>query len=163
MIKIVSSLFAALLLYPVARTFYEMCVFERMPETEERPEYWPPPVTDDGSAVSFSTLVSQTYYAVSPFERLHKILAYGPRRWVGVVGLSSTILIFLLLAFSAFFPLKGAFHSYEWRDDSESLGASGPPDGGIIIGKLNNDGTFTVEQNSDNQADGANQVLPQEN
>ncbi len=121
MIKIASILFAAVLLYPVARTFYEMCVFERDAEAEKRPEDWPPPETDDGSSTSFGIMVSQTYYSVAPFERLHRVLGYGPRRWAGIVGLSATVLIMVLLTYSALFPLKGSSHSYEWRDDPDSV------------------------------------------
>jgi len=151
MIKITSSLFVALLLYPVARTFYEMCLFEREAEVEERPADWPPPSTDGGESASFGVMLSQTYYAITPFDRLRGLIGYGPRKWVGALGLSGTILIFLLLVYSAFSPLKGAFHSYEWKDDGEDLEGFDSPPGSVIIGGFNADGTAAIERNTDEQ------------
>ena len=130
--KIVSILFAGLLLYPVARTFYEMWTFERPPESEERPEDFPPPQMGDNSGPSFAVMASQTYYAVSPFERFHRFLGFGPRKWVGAVGLSATILIFVLLTYSAIFPLKGPSHSYEWKDDGEGISTHNEAQGAMI-------------------------------
>ena len=131
--KIVSILFAGLLLYPVARTFYEMWIFDRPAENEERPDDFPPP-PGETSGPSFAVMVSETYYAVSPFERFHRFLCFGPRRWVGTVGLSATILIFVLLTYSAIFPLKGASHSYEWEDDGESISTHNEAQGAMITG-----------------------------
>lgn len=147
MIKIVSLCFAALLLYPVARTFYKMCVFERPPETEERSEGFPPPTKDDSSGPSFVVMVSQTYYAVSPFERLNRFIGFGPRKWVGFVGFSATILTFFLLAYSAIFPLKGASHSYEWKEDFEGAGDSEQTPGAVIF--RGEEGAVTLEPNPD--------------
>jgi hypothetical protein len=96
-------------------------------------------------------MASQTYYVITPFDQLRGHIGYGPRKWVGVLGLSATILILLLLVYSAFFPLKGAFHSYEWKDDVETLGGLDSPSGNVIIGAFDSDGTPAIEPNPDEQ------------
>lgn len=160
MIKIASILFGAVLLYPVARIFYEMCVFERDTEAEKRPEDWPLPESIDGSSTSFAIMVSQTYYAIAPFERLHRVLGYGPRRWVGIVGISATVLIMALLTYSALFPLKGAYHSYEWRADPENLNGSDQSAGNIITWEVDDLGASALDSKPDEHDSGLKGLQP---
>ncbi len=149
--KTISIGFVAVLLYPVARTFYEMCLFEKPAEVEELPENFPPPETsDDSGKPSFGIMATQIHYVVSPFENLNRFLAYGPRRWVGFLGLASTALILALLIFSAVFHVEGPFHSYEWKDEVGDLGDESKV-GSIIQWRFNEDGTFTLGEEGSNE------------
>lgn len=144
--KTISIGFVVLLLYPVARTFYEMCIFEKPSEMEELPENLPPPeVSHDSGHTSFGITVTQIHYVVSPFKNQnpHLFLAYGPRKWIGFLGLASTMLILSLLIFSAIFLVEGPSRSYEWKDEAGELDADSRA-GSIIHGRLNEDGTPTI-------------------
>ncbi len=146
--KTISIGFVAVLLYPVARTFYEMCIFEKPTEVEERPENIPPPEAfHDSGEPSYGIMATQIHYAVSPFnnQNLHRFLAYGPRKWIGFLGLASTILILGLLTFSAIFLVEGPSRFHEWKDEAGELDAE-PRVGSIIHGRLNEDGTPTIDK-----------------
>jgi len=151
--KTISIGFVVVLLYPVARTFYEMCIFEKTAEIEELPEnLTPPEASHDSGNPSLGIMVTQIHYVVSPFKNLNRFLSYGPRRWVGFIGLAATVLILGLLIFSAMSPAEGPSHSYEWKDEAAELGGE-PRVESIIHWRLNKDGTPTIDEEASDQSD----------
>ena len=113
--KLTSIAFIALLLFPVARTFYEMWRFEAPKEFKADDREPVVPKVPDETLYGIS--ITQFHYAVSPFTKFNRFLAFGPRRWVGIVGLITTAFVFLLLAFSALFLVRGETQTHELRHE----------------------------------------------
>lgn len=119
--KLISIAFAVLILFPVGFTFYKMCRFELPGESEEVSDDLPRPESIDGSKPAYAVMVSQVFYIVSPFDRLITFLNYGPRRWVGITGITLTVGVCLLLVYSAWFPVPGPSRTYEWTEETDDL------------------------------------------
>ena len=156
--KTASIAIMALLLYPAARTFYKMCTFEIPEGLEEEKQDNPIPETQGNFEPSIGITVSQSYFSVSPFDRLHRYIGYGPRKWVGTIGLAATVLIFALLSYSAWFLPKGASHVHEWRIETIDLPPEPVDNDAVINWRLLPDGTISIENSNDGKTSEQPQV-----